>query len=380
MVFYFCRNRIIGWLSAWGAAVVLALAAAVPAGAEDQTPPAIQVLPVDGASDVRVDSQITVTFGESVKLGNGAAITSRNAGSLFVLSQLNDNQSVEVSVSWSESKKRLTIKPKKPLAFGETYQLKIPAGKVIDRAGNGNQAVQVIFRTEEAGPPLGVTVQPANEETNVPVDSLIRLMFNKPVTRANKTEITNDAIANIIKINDSKGRRVDFIGSWDADSRMITLDPVGNLNGGTTYTVTLLENKIMDRQGVKNPLVISRFTTRQALDTISPVVTINPAHGSSNVALSPKITLQFAEDVLLPDGTPLSSKAVKGMVLFYDEKGTQIDYSATWNKSKRTITLKVKGSLQNYTTYTLILPAGCVKDLGGNINKQAVVTFTTGNR
>nr|WP_241254622.1 Ig-like domain-containing protein [Brevibacillus sp. SYP-B805] len=358
----------------------MVLIAAVSAGAEDRTPPAIRVLPADGADDVRVDSQMTVTFSEAVKLGNGAAISSRNAGSLFVFTQLDNNQSVEVSVSWSQSQKRLTIKPKKPLAFGGTYQFKIPAGKVIDRAGNGNQAVLVMFRTEEAGPPLGVSVQPTHGETDVPVDSLIRLTFNKPVTRANKTEITNDAIANIIKINDSKGRRVDFIGSWDADRRMITLDPVGNLNGGTTYTVTLLENKIMDRQGVKNPLVISNFTTRPALDTIAPVATINPAHGSSNVSLSPKITLQFAEDILLPDGTPLSSKAVKGMILFFDEKGAQIDYSATWNKSKRTMTLKVKGRLQNYTTYTLILPAGCVKDLAGNVNKQAAVTFTTGNR
>jgi hypothetical protein len=378
MVFIFLgRKR--GWMfSLFLAWWMMAGAAAVYA--EDKIPPAIQVSPVNGANDVSVDCTVSVTFGESVKMADGTSITSHKARSLFVLSRQEDDENVEVSVSWSEKQKRLTITPRKPFDFGTSYQLKIPAGKVTDRAGNRNQALQVTFQTEEAGPPLAVYIQPEDQTANVPVDSQIRIMFNKRVKRANKAEITNDAIGKIVKINDSKGKRIDFSGSWDTDRKTITLDPAGNLNSGTAYTVTLLENKIMDSQGVKNPQVTSRFTTKQAEDTIPPSVTTYPAHGSVNVPLVPKITLQFAEDVQFLDGTPLSSKTVNGIVLFHNDKGEYVDYSATWNKSKRTMTIKAKGSLQNYTTYTLILPANVVKDRSGNSNKQLTVTFTTGNR
>lgn len=348
--------------------------------ARDTSPPEISVTPADGETETSVEATFFIVFREQVKLADGKAITSRNAASLFQLKRKDNGQKVEAKTSWSPSKKTLAIKPVQRLDYGTGYVLAIPAGKVKDNAGNKNRAMEAEVKTEELEPAFSVGFSPTDQAKDVPVDSLLSLALNKQVFLGNRKKITNTSIETIVKLTNEKNKRVAFRGKWDEQNRIITIDPAGNLESGVTYTISLLENKLMDRQGAKNPLISSQFTTKAHIDAIPPSVTVAPAHGTNNVKLDTKITLQFAENVQFLDGTQLSSQTVKNLVQLRDQQGAAVAYSATWNKSNRTITLKAKGKLQKHTTYTVHLPANQLTDLSGNTNQAVSVTFATGGR
>lgn len=358
--------------------VFLLVQLSVPTLAADRKPPSMQVLPKNGESEIPVSSSITVTFSEQVKLISGSAITSKNASTLFDFTRAETGERVEAGVSWSIKKKRVTITPKKPLAYGTTYRLSIPANKVKDHANNGNQQLEITFQTEDLGPPLQVEIEPAHNAQYVSVDTTMKLRFNKTVVRANHQKISDEAVEKIVKLADEKGKKVAFRGKWDEKLRTATIDPVGNLADGVTYTLTLLEKKVMDRQGVKNPETINSFTTRKRIDTIAPTASVQPGHGATGVPIETKIIFSFAEEVTLTDGTPLASKHVQELVQLIDEKGSAVAYRATWNKSKRTLSIQAKGNLSPNTTYTITLPANRVRDLSGNVNKSESIVFSTG--
>jgi len=361
-------------------AAMTLLSGAGTADAADRNPPKPVLSLADGAQEVGVNEKIIITFRESVKHADGTAISSRNAHQLFSLDQVTGGVRPEVKVSWSPAKKSLTITPVIPLAQETGYRLAVPAGVVRDRSGNLNPGVDVRFTTEQKTGPLTVTVKPRHQSHDVPVDSLLTLSFNKPVWRANKTEIRDKDLASMVKLSDSKGKRVPFAGQWDQANRRMVLDPLGNLAGGETYTITLPAGKVIDRQGTKNEEVTSTFTTRKPVDRIPPTITSTPAHGATNVSVKANLVLHFAEEVVLQDGTPLSSAVVKGMVQLYDPLGKSVDYSASYNKSKRTLTVNARGDMQRNTTYTLVFPARQVKDWSGNENRAFHVVFSTGSR
>lgn len=260
-----------------------------------------------------------------------------------------------------------------------------------DQAGNKFTLVQVgvderifssktdaaTFRGPQRAADWQVSFSPRDNASEVSVDSPLQITFDKPVRLTNKKELSDSAIQNIIKLTNSKKRKVAFSAKWEAAARTIKIKPNGNLENDMTYTISLIENKLIDAYGNKNPQVTSRFTTKKMEDRIPPTATIAPAHGAVNVKLDEKITIQFAENVVLADGTPLSSKAVANLAQLVDEKGAAVAHTATWNKSKRTITLKVKGKMLKNSWYTVTFPTNRVKDMAGNGNQSFSASFLT---
>ncbi len=339
----------------------------------------ITITPQDGATDIAASAEITITFQKAVRLANGTALTSRNAESVIDFKKVGGG-TVPATISWSPTKKKITIKPKNTLAYDTRYTVRIPEGKVKDAQGSLNKAVEAGFKTEKAEAPYQVAFTPAKGAANIATDSAIKLVLNKQVKLAGGKPITKDAVERICKLTDNQQKKVTFAGNWDESTRTITIRPDGNLQNAMTYTVTLLENKVIDKQGNKNPAISSTFTTVAFKDDIPPTVTVTPAHGAQKVALTSNVTLQFAEDVVAKDGSVLSSNTVADLVKWYDSKGNPVSCTATWNKSKRTITLRVKGKLLKNTTYFVDLPANAVKDLAGNGNNHVFVSFFTNAR
>jgi hypothetical protein len=361
-------------------ALCLALAAGSSAAAKDNNPPKVTAFPHDGQNDVSVHTEIQLKFNESVKLAAGGAIHSINGGTLAQVKEAASLQEVPCEASWSPSKRTLTLKPTAPLAYGTDYLLTMSAGMVADGAGNKNQALTVRWRTETQLPPFAVTFFPADQAVGVPQDTLITLTFNKPMWLNKKKEITAKSVETFVKLTDDRNRRVSFSAKWDSQSRTVTLDPSGNLQGGSSFTVSLAGNKLTDGQGNKNPQLASTFTTRTPIDAIPPNAAILPAHGAKGVALDGKITVQFAEEVVLTDGSSLSSKTAGELIQVLDQKGSPVARTVTWNKSKRTLTVKPKGKWEKFTTYHVFVPAGGVKDTAGNPNPAQLSSFTTGDR
>jgi subtilisin family serine protease len=106
--------------------------AAVPPGVKS-------TVPADGATGVAVNTNITVTFSESVTKGaNFGNITITGGGTT-------------VSYTYGLSGDTLTLDPDSNLAYSTTYTVTIPAGAVQDAAGNPSEAYSFSFTTQAAG-------------------------------------------------------------------------------------------------------------------------------------------------------------------------------------------------------------------------------------
>lgn len=342
------------------------------------SPPTVTTSPNNGQTGVEVNAPVVIQFNEAIKLANGETLTSKNASSILTLQTGDQPRNIEAEIKWSPTYKKLTIQPKYPLRFGTKYRVGIKKGQVKNQAGTLNEEVSFVFTTENKEPSLNVTFEPKNQARAVPIDTKIRVLLNKPMLLTKKKPITDAAIPKLINIKDAKQKKLAYTAHWDEASRAISIDPVGNLAPGTAYTITLIEKKLLDRQGTINEENFSStFTTEVPKDVIAPAVTILPANGAKNISLSQTMTIQFGEDVVLTTGEALSNTTISNLVLFHDQKQVTVKHYATWNKSKRTISLHLKEKLKPYSTYTIRVPAGVVKDLAGNTNREGNVSFTT---
>ncbi|MDR7318672.1 Ig-like domain-containing protein [Brevibacillus nitrificans] len=224
----------------------------------------------------------------------------------------------------------------------------------------------------------GIKVTPADQSVDLSPNIRVELTFPEKVRLLNNKELTNQSWMSIIQLTDSKKKKVPYTVSWNKNLRTVTIDPVGNLEAGQTFKVTLPVKKLKNDQGQSNPEVSSTFSIKKPVDTIAPRATILPGHGAKQVKLQEKVTLQFAEEVTLVSGEILASKTAGPLVRVTDEMGTSVAHTITWNKSKRMLTVKPKGKWQPHQTYLIELVPGLLRDTAGNNNPLQRSVFTTG--
>lgn len=254
------------------------------------------------------------------------------------------------------------------------------------RTGNWLQVLgMVMLLLLTAQPAMGadgsswdVKMTPTDKAADVPVESQITITFAQPVRLMNNKELTNQSWLSIMKLTDSKKKRVPFTVNWSKAQRTLTIDPVGNLEAGQSFHVMIPAKKLKNDRGQVNPEASVTFSTKKAVDTIAPKATILPGHGAKQVKLADKLTLQFAEDVFLVDGSVLASKTSGNLVRLTDDTGASVAHTITWNKSKRMLTVKPRGKWQPFKHYQVELVPGLLRDASGNINPVQRSSFTTG--
>lgn len=348
--------------------------------AKEADGPVAVFFPVNHATGVPLKGEISLTFKKKMKLANGEAITSQKANAMVTLLDERTAKQVETEVSWSPVKRKLTVKPKQPLSYQTGYVIKLLPGKVKDAENNLNRAEEAGFTTELREPGFAITSIPADLSKEIATNSRIVLGFNKRILLPSGKPVAKSTWTKIMKITHEQQKKVKFEAVWDENNQRVILNPEGNLQDGIRYTVMLMENTILDRQGAKNPQFTFTFTTAKHRDRIPPTVTVTPAHGAKGVGLDAIVTLQFGEEVTKTNGSELSNKEVTGLAIWKDENGTVVPHTATWNKRTRTITLRVKGKLKRYTTYTVSFPGNLVMDEAGNTNQAVQATFSTGGK
>ena len=97
----------------------------------DTTAPTIQTIsPADESTGVAIESNITLTFSESIKKGTGSILLTDANG--VTVQSFNVATSSAVAIAGST----LTINPFRDLDYSKSYKLVIPAGVIEDLAGN----------------------------------------------------------------------------------------------------------------------------------------------------------------------------------------------------------------------------------------------------
>jgi methionine-rich copper-binding protein CopC len=317
--------------------------------------------PAANATGVVTTSGVTATFSEPVQKVDGTTFTLK-AGTT----------PVGATVTYDGTSRVATLKPNAALAAGTVYTAALTGGAsgIKNLTGTPLATVNWNFTTAAAGgPPADTTVptvtaqSPAAGAAGVAVDANVTATFSKAVQGVSGTSFTLKA---------GTAPNVAATVSYNATTRIATLDPMANLAAGTQYTVTLTDG-IKDT--ANNALAVTSwtFTTAAAADTAAPTVTARtPATNATGVAIGGAVTATFSEPVQGASPTTFRLRRT----------GTSTDVAAavTFDATTRVATLKPNAPLGANAQYTATLTGSTtgIKDMANNPLTSVSWIFTTG--
>ena len=225
--------------------------------------------PTNGSKLVSVNRDISFTFNEKIKLGDGNIILSNGTDVLKI--SVNDPQ---VSVSGT----KLTFSPIQDFVSGSSYTVKLETNAVTDLAGNtftGNgdgfkfytKAEMIVDKTA----PLLMQTTPNDNATSVLVNTDLKLVFNETI-RAGAGDIVISNGKDIRTISIADKSQVTINGNT------VNINPKADLLAGGNYNVQLSTGVILDKAGntfagISNATTFD-FTTKAA---VVPVLTTGKA-------------------------------------------------------------------------------------------------------
>ncbi|MEI6746774.1 MAG: Ig-like domain-containing protein, partial [Methylococcaceae bacterium] len=225
--------------------------------------------PTNGSKLVSVNRDISFTFNEKIKLGDGNIILSNGSDVLKI--SVNDPQ---VSVSGT----KLRFNPIHDFVSGSSYTVKLETNAVKDLAGNvftGNGDGFKFYTKPEVivdkTAPLLTQTTPNDNVTSVLVNTDLKLVFNETI-RAGAGDIVISNGKDIRTISIADKSQVTINGNT------VNINPKADLLAGGNYNVQLSTGVILDKAGntfagISNATTFD-FTTKAA---VVPVLTTGKA-------------------------------------------------------------------------------------------------------
>lgn len=339
-------------------------------GPADTAAPLLELAsPADGATDALPTATITLRFNEPVQAGSGEIVLSTAAGTVV------ETFDVVSSAGLVFDGALLTIHPTAELAYATAYKLALPAGAVVDAAGNAYAGLGGYDFTTAAPPdveaPTVVAVTPGPDAAAVPLDQSLRIEFSETVLAGIGRILLTKADGTIVEAYQvGSSNRVVF------DGHAVLVDPIQPLAYGTSYRLEIPAGSVRDAAG--NPfagVTTHGFTTVAAPDKTAPALTEStPAQGSSGAPVGADLVLHFNEPIARGKGFVALRTADGRLVEQFD-----VATSARVVVDGQTLSVDPSADLLPGTVYRLEAGAGTVKDLAGNANATLVrVQFTTG--
>ena len=337
--------------------------------ASDVTPPTvIAVSPANGSAGFVRTANVTATFSEAMDSTTINATT-------FVLRDATDAV-VPATVSYSTSSRIATLNPTPTLNSGATYRVTIVGGGsgAKDLAGNALAVDRVWSFTAEVDstPPSVSTKSPAAGVTGVSRTANVTATFNEPMDGATINVTT-------FELRDPSNAIVAGMVSYNATSRVATLNPTPTLAYSTTYTAIVRggasDPRAKDVSG--NALaadVVWTFTTEA--DVIAPTVSsVSPANGTTGISRTANITATFSEAM---DPATISASTVE----LRNASNVAVPSLITYSSSTRRVTIDPAATLAGSSTYVVTIRGGStdptVKDAQGNpLAVDRTWSFTT---
>lgn len=216
-------------------------------GEPDTTKPQIQSLsPSNGATDIAVGSNLSITFTEDVVFGTGSIVLRENGGSAV--------ESFDVAnppAGLTLNGATLTINPSSDLALGTTYYVEIPNTSIEDLAGNtfdgvsGSGTWSFTTIPPDTNAPTVQTLNPANGAINIGAASNLTITFDEAVAFGTGNVLLYQSGGTLVETFNvtNPGSRLSISGA------ALTINPTNDLNPNTTYYIEIQNTAIEDLAG-----------------------------------------------------------------------------------------------------------------------------------
>jgi len=321
----------------------------------------IETVPTDGATNVALNTVITVTFPEEMDQ------TTINTDTFFVQTgTAYGYNNVSGTVAYNDKTATFTA----ALAYGVTYKATVTAG-VKTAADESILAADHTwsFKTATSAPGVMPVVSnvPAKNATGVNVGTEITVTFSEDM---NDKTING----NTFYVRTGSGYDVTNVtGTVTYSDKVAKFTPASALSKNTTYTVTLVRYVKTAAEVQMSSDYIWLFTTG---DTDTPAVpkvsSVTPKNGAADVAVGTNITATFSRD--MNDATLQTAFSVKtGSEGSY----TDIAGAVVYQGDTKTAVFTPAAALDFETAYTAIITSDAQDTEGNGLASDYSWGFTT---
>ena len=240
---------------------------------QDTEMPSISFDPVNGSTDIDVNTNITITFSEAVRKADDSELTDSDLEAYIVLSEKSSGRIISGSLSINPEKTIITIDPDIELRSNTEFEIGVKSG-LEDSSDNAVAGEVSGFTTTTSGLP-SVVFTPANDSTGIDLDANVILTFSEPVIKVTGGEITSDNLPEFVKLFEKNLNTSQLEYSATINSTEFILDPDNDFKRATDYYAVLLDS-LSDLPG--NPLKgdTIKFTTKfidnpPLIDTVATI-------------------------------------------------------------------------------------------------------------
>ena len=326
-------------------------------GGGDTTPPTVTGrTPAANATGVAIGTTVAATFSEPVQGVSGTTFTLRTSA----------GAAVSAAVSYNATTRVATLDPTADLTASTTYTATLTGGPTAIRDTAGNLLVSTSWSFTTAGgdttPPTVTARSPAINATAVSQTANVTATFSEPVQGVGTASFTLKNVA-------GTSVAATATATYNATTRVATLDPTTSLAPDTKYTATLTGSSTAIRDMAGNTLTSTSWTF---LTGPRPVVTTRtPASGATGVSRTTNVAATFSEGVQGVSTTTVRMRSAAG---------TAVTATVTYNATTRIATLDPSATLAASTKYTTTLTGSStgIRDLAGDSLATTSWSFTTG--
>ncbi|MEK4235841.1 Ig-like domain-containing protein [Paenibacillus sp. FSL H7-0714] len=409
-------------------------------GPEDKDAPIVSTYaPEKNAQNVKVDSDLTLTFNEGVKAVSGKNIsiwkpqvTSNASGSEYP-EVLANSTKIETIAADDTSKVTISnnvvkINPAADLDYKTNYFVKIDPAAFKDSAGNLyeglNGEIEILdgqvhvpdgftgaevwdFKTgagNDTTAPIATEFSPAKKELNVATDANLTLTFSENV-RAGRGKFIRIMVPGTMFSDGSSNNyteAVEFERISTSDTtkvtisgNKVTINPVKNMANNKYYYVTMDSGAFQDTfnndyvgiatsvQYINNVLMEIGtapwyFKTGAPADLVAPTVLgLTPTNDAKDVPVNTNLVLAFSENIKVTGKTIKILNKADDSVIETITASDPTKVTVSGNK----ISIKPATDLTYGTGYYVQIEAGAVQDIAGNsyagISDKTKWNFTT---
>ncbi len=328
-------------------------------GGVDTTPPTIiSVNPAENATGVLTSVFLVVTFSEPM---DPATINPMN------IRLMNGGVPVLGAVTPSPDNRYAIFTPGAALATSTVYTGVVTTG-VRDAAGNALASAKnwtfTTTPTADTTPPSVFFVRPTENETNVPLDFQMTVVFNESMDPSTIHSGNIGLYQGTTKLSASV-----LAGPG---AMVATITPLQEITPGTDYTA-VVESEVKDvagnRMGVRKTW---QFTTTSVPDTTQPfIVDVTPVEDATGVPQEAQIVVHFSER--------MDSSTITNFNLSLSQGATAVPGTISIPGDLRAAVFSPNSPLQRGTTYTFAVNT-LLRDLAGNsLQAGKTWSFTTTN-
>ena len=321
----------------------------------DITAPTVIASSVDGQDTTNVPQNSVFTL----KFSKPMNILGLQVPTNFYLYDNSVGYITTVTRSFSADGMTAFINSTLPLPPGGSIQL--GARGATDLTGNTMTGFSVSFTvssTSDTNPPTVTATNPGGT-VNPPTNSVIQVLFNKPVQATSLSQVTLTA----------GGPAIPVTASLSNGDQTLTLTPGAPLSPSTAYTVTVTGVNSIAGIPMSAPFVFNFTTVAGAQLGGTAALSTVPANGATGVSASVHPTVTFSNPI-----DPVSATA--GVILYVYPSYVVVPSTLSFSTDFRTVTIAPNAVLTSGQTY-LIQTNGYVTDQTGRTETASVnYTFT----